>query len=384
MRLLAASLLVLILALPPRAAATEESAAPTERTWLINLVDTLNLSFGLPEQPADSDYQRILDGLHHYRFEAEETRSSSDLVGINAFTTYGPFSGSAWASGVATPTQLHMEFLLPRAGTYLLSASLRLGGQQFTMADQALTAPVFPDQKFHIVSLGQVTLAAGVQTLAISLPPNSGIDYVDLDAVATVRVAPRDGWQPDRPLTLDTMAVTTARLLALEVLLPLDGSNFPFEAEELGAVAAEYLTDQQHLGAPRGGKWIRAGARSLPLSLTFTPPAGAVYDLMLRAAIDGRLTARLNSGHVVSAQFPIYLAEKKLGTYFLDATPQHLTFELQPRSGVDTLSLRGRHSAPRDYQRLIGLPAGNTPPATATINRLLALLARLAPGAAER
>lgn len=373
--------LLLLLSVPCRfVSAAEQVAPPVERDWLINLVDTLNLSFGLPEEPQDDDYQRLLDGLHHYRFEAEETRSANDLIGINAFTVYGAYSGSGWASGMATPTRLHMEFLLPRSGTYLMTASLRLGGQHFLIADQPLAAPTFNDQMFHKVSLGQVVLTAGPQTLAIELPPNSGIDYVDFDAIATAKIAPRDGWQPERPLTLDTLAVTAARLLAIEPLLPLDGSSLTFEAEELATLPPEFLSDQQHLGAPRGGRWIRAGAQALPITLNFTPPNAAVYDLVLRAAVDGRLTARLNNSRIVSAQFPIYLAEKRLGAFHLDSLPQQLSLELQPRTGIDTLTLRRHHSAPADYQRLVGLPTGNEQPASPTINRLLALLARLAAG----
>lgn len=374
MRLIAVILTFLFslpLTLLPAAAAEQPLL---QRDLMINLVDTLNYSFGLPDSPEDSDYINLLSGLRSYRFEAETYRNPDDLVAINNFVSFGEFSGSGWASALSAPTKMRMEFLLPQSGTYRVYASTRLPGHTLMLEGQSWQIDE-NNPKFQRIELGEITLSAGMKEMSIAMPANGSIDYIEFIAPPLPAITPLSGWEPNTPLTYTDLAVTTIRALSLLDLLPLQSDRVLFEAEE-SPQGRPYLTDQRHLGEPHGGLWLRVGAGGGEINLPFIIEAAGVYTLDLIAAGAISLSGTLDNREEWQREFPTYLKEETIGTWFLPAGQHELKIVLPPRGGVDLLTLRKRLSSPEVYPRLAGLPSDGSVRAV-DVNRLLTLLARL-------
>lgn len=352
------------------------AAGPTQRDWMVNLVDGLGWSFGLPDQPGDADYLKILDGVRTLRIEAEAYKQPTDLVAVKSFSTFGTFSGTGWVSGIATPTSAHLRFILPCSGNYRMTAALRLPGHRIELAGRIFTAD--GGQSFTTVDLGDIELAAGEHEAVLNIPPNGAIDYLELAAPPLQAVRPLGGWALDQPLTIDDLAVTTARVLLLEPQLPPADEANRIEAEAAIAANGVEVTDASHLGAPSGGRWIRAGAAAKTVTFAFEPPVPGVYALMLRGAASAPVTGNLNNRFDLTAAFPPFLQNLPIGTYYLDEGESRLELTLPPRSGIDVLLLERRRSDGADYRRLLGLPAGEeASPSPELIDQLLSLLAAL-------
>ncbi len=342
-----------------------------------NLVDTLGLSFGLPAEPQDRDYRNILEGNRHFRFEAEESHQSSDMVSVSSFINYGPFSGKGWISGTSQPTEVHLRFLLPLSGRYRLSSSLRLAGHQFRIGSVTLTNNE-PGENFHVAYLGETDLPAGETEIVVSLPANASIDYLELDAAPLTSVIPQGGWHPEAPLSAGDIAVTTSKILNLEALLPPTGAAFTIEAETAGRSTGASITDIRHLGAPSNGRWLRAGNTATTVDITFTPAAAGVYDISVRGLAEGPVTITFNDTARFSCNLRPYLGNVPVGSLELPASPGQVKVRLPPRAGIDALLLQGRASRDTDYLRLVGLDE-KTISDPAVMNRLLSLAAVLQP-----
>lgn len=370
------AILLLGMAAPPTGASASPPA-PTERDWMINLVETLGLSFGLPDEPEDEDYLAILDGARSFRFEAELTKQPDDMVSVKDFRTFGNFSGTGWVSGIATPTRATLKFLLPRSGLYRLSVSLRHPGFRLHIAGQ--TFGVDGPQRLEEVAVATVELAAGPQEVIVDLPPDGAIDYLQLVAPDLVPIEPLSGWHPDNALSRETMAISAARAIALEPLLPPSGESTLIEAETASSTGGAVVVSTRFLGEPSGGAWLRAGAAPSRVRLDFVPPGTGVYDLWLRGLAEVPTEAVINDRYRSTLSFPPYLQTLPAGTFFLSSAANALEITLSPRAGFDALILKGRRSTGSDYRQLIGLPAEDAPPSLAEIDALLALLATFGP-----
>lgn len=361
---------------PPTASAPMGNG-PTQGEWMRNLVDALGLSFGLPAVPTDQDYLNILGGNRHLRFEAEDVHQPTDMVSVNTFINFGPYSGKGWVNGISLPTEAHLRFLLPLAGRYRLSTSVRLAGHQFRIGNVTLVNTE-PGEKFHTVHLGVLDLPAGETEVVVSLPPNGSIDYIELDAEPFPVIAPHAGWQPESPLTTEALAVTVSKALALEALLPPTTSTLTIEAENSGHSPGATVTDIRHLGAPSNGQWLRAGNAPTTIVVEFTPPAAGVYEIVARGLADGPVLAVIDDAMRRPCRFLPYLSECTIGNFDLKIEPVHIEFQLPARAGIDALLLQGRSSRGDDYRRLVGLNA-MSPSDPTTMNRLLSLVAVLQP-----
>lgn len=347
----------------------------TQREWMVNLVDGLGWSFGLPDEPQDADYQNILAGNRRLRIEAEAHKQPTDMVSVKRYRSFGPFSGDGWVSGTAMPTSAHLRFLLPLDGTYRLSASLRLAGHTISVGDTTFRGD--GDHRFTEVYLGELGLTAGEHEVVVEIPPNGAIDYLELTAPPLPPLAPREGWAPERPLSRDDLAVTTARSLGLETLLPPQDVNVLVETESAADLGGAQRTDIRHLGKPSGGSWVRAGTAPARVVIPFSAPAAGVYSLHLRGAAGSRLQTTLDGHLPLAGDFPSYLQEVPLGTVYLAEGPHTLQVDLPPRGGADSLTLAAHRSSVEDYRRLVGLPMGTAPPSLEEMNSLLALLAAI-------
>lgn len=351
------------------------AAGPTQRDWMVNLVDSMGWSFGLPDQPRDSDYLRILEGERSVRIEAETSGRPTDVVSIKNYTTFGAFSGEGWISGIATPTIAHIRFLLPLSGIYEVTAALRLPGHRISIDGQVFMAD--GNNNFTHVSLGKVELGAGEHDAEINLPANGSIDFLQFQADPLPPIRPPGGWQPDRPLSLDDLAVTAARALGLEAILPPSNETILIEAESAGTFSQASITDIGHLGAPSGGKWVRSEATGGIVRLDFAPPFPAVYRLSLVGAAGQPTSGTLDERVRFVAEFPSYLKKATIGTFFLEGEST-LRVDLPPRGGIDVLILEKRKSEGIDYRRLVGLPTDvDSPPSMAQIDQLLSVLAAI-------
>lgn len=346
----------------------------TQRDLMVNLVDSLDYSFGLPDTPQDDDYIQLLTGKRSFRFEAETYRHPDDLVAVNSFSAFGQFSGPGWVSAISAPTKLRMNFLLPHAGTYRLFTAVRLPGHTLMLEGQSWQINEnYPD--FQRVDLGEVTLGAGMKELTIAMPANGSIDYIELLAPSLAPIMPLNNWEPDAPLTSADLAVTVLRALDLQRDLPLSGEKTLLEADEI-AVDQSFRTDQRHLGEPHGDFWLRSGAGGGVITLPFRIDSAAVYTLNLIAAGASSLAGTLDGQESWQADFPPYLQERSIGTWFLSPGQHELKIALPPRGGVDLLTILKRRSTAADYRIFAGLPADDGV-TTDDVNRLLTLLSRL-------
>lgn len=352
-----------------------QSASLTQRDWLINLIDSLGGSFGLPDQPSDQDYLRMMEGRRSFRIEAEEAYQPGDMVAPKNYATFGAFSGGGWLSGTNTPTQTKLRFLLPLPGTYQAKIALRTPGHLLELGGQRFS--VDGGNQFSEHPLGQVTLAAGRQELVVQLPADGGIDYFELTATDLPPIRPMGGWQLDQPLTLDDLAVTTVQLLELEHLLPAGSESRTIEAETTSRLDDLEVTSTSHLGEPSAGRWVRAAGLPAQLQLSLELGQDQAFNLSLRGAAREPAALVINQRAFGTIQFPSYLGAVDAGTISLPAGKNLLSITLPPRGGLDAITLTARKSSGSDYRRLAGLPAAGITPTVEQMNRLLALLATL-------
>ncbi|WP_148894117.1 carbohydrate-binding protein [Geothermobacter ehrlichii] len=347
------------------------AAPPTQRDWLINLVDGLGWSFGLPDNPQDADYLAVVDGGRRLHIEAEEAIQPEDLVAVKNYRIYGDFSGEGWVSGIARPTTAHLRFLLPIGGRYEIRARLRLPGHRFTIGGQEFTAD--GGTGFTTVVVAQTELVAGENEIAVTLPANGSLDYLELQAPAYPPIAPPGGWRPDRPLRKADLAATVIKALQLENCLPQAGETVRIEAETASDTGDAEITRITHLGHPSGGAWLRARAGVTRVVLDFTPPAPGVYRLALRGTGKGTVRAELDGRYLTDFDFPPYLQARTWASLYLAGGKHRLEITLPPRGGIDALLLTPLSDRDEDYLRLSGLQTAD-PPEPADLDRTLELL----------
>lgn len=361
-------LATLALWLPPTPA-----LALTQQEWMTTLVDALGLSFGLPDTPTPQDYINILSGKRNLRFEAEEFSSPDDSVSKMALPNFGPFSGQGWLLGISRPTDVHLNFVVPRDGEYRLALTLRSPGHTVKVAGQTFPADGSGD-KFTSVDLGAVTLAAGPTMVVVTLPPGGALDAISLTAPNLASIAPGPGWQPETVLTWEAVATTLMQALNLAEKLPL-ASDPPLmlEAEEVKEIGAARLVEDSHLGAPSGGRWLRTSVQPVTVRMPVNLPAAGFFDLSM-VAMGAPITVRFNDHLELSATGKAYLDELTLPPVYLPAGSNELTITLPPRGGLDRLMLKPRQTTLESLNAVLELQASGEAPAPADLDRLSARL----------
>lgn len=354
----------------------ESQPVPTQRDWLQNMVDGLGWGFGLPDEPQDEDYLAILKGARTLRIEAEKAVPDGEPVSIKNLHSFGPFSGEGWVSGISTPVKSRLSFLLPVSGRYQLRAALRVPGHRLTIGETEFDAD--GGDHFTEVELGEVNLTAGPQEMTLALPPDGGIDYIDLRASGLLAIEPLGGWDLDKPLTASVLATTTIQLLNLLEDLPPQGEEVRIEAEKASLPPTADKTRTRYLGAPSGQAWVRAGAAGSSIELTFTPPAAGVYRLSLRALAEQSIKTVLDENYIQVWEFPPYLATRTGQTLYLSNQPHRFRVSLPARAGLDTLILTPLASSNEDFLNLSGLRSLGETIHFSDLDRLIPLLALLA------
>ena len=354
---------------------TRAETGLSQRQWVVSLVEALGWSFGLPDNPQDLDYHRLLDGRRQWRIEGEESFQPGDAVSVKTFETFGPYSGSGWLNGLSSRTTATLRFLLPHGGNYRLSAALRRPGHRITLSGRTWEAD--GPLEFGRVTLGEVDLSAGMQDVLIELPPDGSFDYLELSATERAPVEPLGGWRFEEALDAETLALSVIQLLQLEAALPPTPESFIIEAEDAVFRQGAEPTEVRLLGEPSGGRWLRAGNLAGEIHLDFSLPSPGIWTLGLRGAGDTPIPARLDEHRTLNYPSPGYLQERTLGSVLLGEGKHSLRLQLPPRTGVDYLRLDRRASRGEDYRRLVGLPPEGAAPSPAQVDRLLALLAAI-------
>lgn len=349
--------LLLLTSLPVTAA-----TGLTQRDWMITLVDALGLSFGLPDEPQDPDYINILLGSRSFRFEAEEVYSpDEDEVSVMAFVSFGPFSGSGWLQALNRPTDLHLRFTLPLPGSYQLTASVRRGDHHFAAGDQKLTGG--GEERFTHISLGEIDLSSGPQEIVVTLAPSGALDYIELTAPTLTPIVPRQGWEPDQPLTWETLQTTLLQALDIAVLLPLQAPPEIFEAEQLKLPkdSPAAVVSIGHLGKPRSGKWVRNRTGTAELPFSFDANQGGFYSTGIRG-MGQKLQVTINDHYSREIAGNPYFENHHLGPLFLYEGQNRVSLILPPGGGLDWLSLAPLDSSAATVSRLLGSLVSAAPP----------------------
>jgi hypothetical protein len=327
-----------------------------------DLVNTLGWEAGLPKEPKENDYLRILSGKRVYKFEAETSYDmKSDSVTVRNYSLYGPFSGSGWVSGIAVPTAVHFRVLIPLEGSYNLIVAAKGDGQKWQAGGKEF--PISTGGRLNEAEVGMISLKAGLQEITVILPPEGGIDYFVLEAPPLAPIEPTGGWQWKSVLTRGELAEITATLLDLEKQLPDDPSGSPkplsvADVAELPASAQPTMID--FLGKFFSRQWVRADYRGARLDIPFTVETSGVYGLRVRC-LGSVLVAELDGDKITRPAKP-YLDWVDLGLYRLDAGKHTLHIELTPQAGIDVVEFSRKKSSPAEYMAVTGTKGDPTAP----------------------
>lgn len=307
-----------------------------QRDWMILLVDTLAWSYGLPDEPQDSDYIKILSGNRKFLFEAEDYYArQEDNVSETSLQTFGPFSGRGWLNGTRVATEVHLSFTLPIDGEYLIQAGLRQAGHRLLI--NGIEKSVDGGPGFTLVTVGNYQLQAGPQEIVVTLPPNGSIDYLTLKAPGLATIAPSDGWEPDEPLSWSVIQTTLLQLFELAELFPRNPKAMIIEAEDLDQNSVKVVSTA-HLGRATGGKWLRADLAPVEVLFPFKLSESGFYDVTLRT-LGNPVNVSVDGHHDIVLDAKTNLDDYTFEALFFFAGDRSINVKLPPGGGVDSLSL---------------------------------------------
>jgi len=368
--------LFLVILFPVMAAAT--SGNLTQRDWVRNLTTGMGWDFGLPDEPDDADYLRILSGERQFFFEAENHIQPTDMVARKYLRNYGPFSGKEWVSGVARTSYAHLKCLIPVSGDYLLSTRLLGADFKFTIGNQTIEVKG-EDRVFKDVEVGRFQFLAGEQEITVAIPPGGGIDSLTFYAPNLTPIAPAEGWRLDDPLEWEDLAVNTLQFLDLLEWLPRNTEAVTIEAETADLPDHAEISSANHLGHPSGGSWVRASSELTRVSISFQPPRSGVYLLSARALGNDAISLQLDESLDFSRKFGPSFTTLELGTVTLSDEEHTLVVDLPRRAGIDSLQLTPLDISQETSLALTGLDMRSGRPGGIEVDRLINLLRILAP-----
>ena len=359
---------LLILAAPVSA---ESNIDLTQRDLMLGLVEGLGWSFGLPDEPEESDYLRILNGKRKFRIEIESNYEPDTRVIIEEIFSFGNYSGQGWIRVPNRPTDIPVHFNLPLSGEYRVRARLFRKGHILRIGDKQFEAD--GRDRLTDVDLGSTYLQAGILDINLTAPARGGIDYIEIEALPTSTISPNAGWKLDTPLTFNDMAVTTVQLLGLHSALPNAGESLVFEAEDFPLPKNSRLSTNRHLGAPSQGEWVSVGADPVTFEIGIDVPETGVYDLSVRCVGKSEISGLANSQPFIISPDRRF-TDKQAGGVVLEKGQTPLAFKIPPHCGIDQIILSPRASSVEDFNRLTGLPISGKPSPT-QFNSFLKLLA---------
>jgi hypothetical protein len=330
----------------------------TQRDWMVLLVDTLAWSYGLPDEPQDSDYVKILSGNQNLLFEAEDYYArQEDNVSETSLQTFGSFSGTGWLNGTRIPTEVHLSFTLPHDGEYQIQAHLRQAGHLLLI--NGIEKRVDAGPEFTLETVGSYQLQAGPQEIVITLPPNGSIDYLTLKAPGLATVAPSGGWEPDEPLSWEVIQTTLLQLFDLAELFPRNPEAMTIEAEDLEQNSVK-VVNIAHLGQASGGKWLRTDLAPAEVSFPFNLSESGFYDVTLRV-LGNPVNVSIDGHQEIILEAKAHLKDYTFKPFFFFAGDRSVTTMLPPGGGVDSLTLNQIEIDPALTDILLGQQQSSEP-----------------------
>lgn len=334
--------------------AVSTSSQPiTQAEFARKLVKVFGWDKGLPKEPKDRDYLVILEGKRTLKFEAESVYSSkTDNVVPRDFELFGPFSGTSWLGGIATPTTVHMKVFIPLDGEYRFSAAAKGNGQVWKIAGKEFRA----DSGGQLAETAIVTLPlkAGELEIEMVMPPEGGLDYLLFSAPDLAPIEPLEGWRFASPMTRFDLAGVAASLLGWEGNLPPDEKkdSITVAAVELANIPASLRQVSVSYGQPSGRQWLRA-TNATEIDLPFTIRQTGFYGMKLRYK-GTRLNAALD-GIPVRRDARELLDWVDLGSRRMFEGEHTLRVAVPAYDGLDLLVIEPRVSTPAAYMQLVGL-----------------------------
>ena len=339
-------------------ALAEPETKLTQRDLMLELVEGLGWSFGLPEQPEEADYLSILNGTRKFRIEIEDNYDPDVRVITEEIFSFGNFSGKGWIRVPNRPTTLSVKFNIPISGHYKIKARLLKTGHTIRIGDESFTAD--GGNRFTDNALGITYLQAGMQHITLTAPARGGIDFIEVEALPVPAIVPTGGWNLDAPLSFDDMAVTAMQLLGLHSTLPVSGEDIVLELEDFPLPKRTKLSTNRHLGSPKQGKWVSIGSDPVTLEIGVEVPTDGVYDLTVNCVGNTEISGTVNTQSFKFSPERRFTA-KQAGGVTLKKGQTPLFFQLPPYCGLDQVVLSPRASSPNDFRRLTGLPLVGTP-----------------------
>jgi hypothetical protein len=313
-----------------------KGAELTQRDWMITLIDALGWSYGLPDEPLDSDYINIMTGSRELRVEAEDSYDKeTDNVSVMSFQNFGAFSGSGWLNGRRLPTETHLRFNLPIDGEYTVRARLRQPGHEVRIG--ATTIPIDGPHEFTEATIGSFYFDAGPNEIIVILPPDGSIDYITLSAPSHALITPEDGWDLDAPLSWGTINTTLLQLFNLADIFPLAPDSLKIEAESYEQAGTKVVT-AAYLGPPSEGKWLRAAAQSAEVEIPLHALKSGFYNLSLRVMGDPIIVV-IDGHHTIEIAAKAYLDNFTFPALYFTGGDSNITITLPPGGGIDQLQL---------------------------------------------
>jgi hypothetical protein len=245
---------------------------------------------------------------------------------------------------------------------------LQLAGREFSVKGT---------DQFARQDLGEIDLPVGPTEIVVDLPPQAGLDYVELLASPVATIAPLGGWQPDQPLAVEDLALTVLQVLGLQAFLPAGSPGKLFEAEAVAAGQGLQQIRNRHLGVPSSGAWLRAGNQPVAVKVVIPPVESACYRLQVRGSslqpvefsLPGLLRQEINFGEA--------LTTRSVGDFCVNNGSLELQVDLPAWAGLDSFELVRLDSSRARLLALAGLTDRSVALDSALINELLELVSSL-------
>lgn len=346
----------LVLCVTSSLAAETSPAAFTQKDLAQMIVTQFGWSDGLPKEPADRDYLKILGGRRTFRFEAENAYNpDTDNVTVAGYNLYGKFSGKGWLLGVSEKTAANFTVQIPIGGVYMLKAIVKGDGYIWKIGDKEYKGGS-KSGGFTEVAFGTMPVKAGVMKIYVTIPPQGGIDSFSFTAPDYPPIQPFAGWRFKEPLTAAHLAeVGVSMMYAFDKLPAVQkGIPAPIAAVDVALPSQNAVpTKINYLGAFSSQAWLRADFRGATIQLPLRVDETGIYGL--RARVMGQKVEGDVNGNAFVASGKQYLDTIELGLFRLDSGENMMTLKLPPMGGIDVVEFTRRGTSAVDFMNLAGL-----------------------------
>ena len=319
----------------------------SEGEWATDLVDALDLSRVLPDDPRPSELFGLLC--------ADQAELVTDVGGrrVPGRAAFRVAVDAPRPRQVGEPVRVVVN--VPATALYLLF--IEGSGAQRWSVDQKPVGHIDASSLgvAHVPAL--IPLQRGPHELSAFTTSGSRIDRIELAAYRPLCVAPADGWDSDRPLTFGAKARTMVRALGFERRLPPDGDPIVIEGERFDKASEWGGRTNRPLATPASSdSWATAIGSPAEFSYRTRLKKPGVFSLQVRVrgpepqvwSIDGRyrLVLHPESGWGDFAWAHVVTLPLSAGEHVIRAL-------IARESGIDLLRLVRHKAEDSDYVDLL-------------------------------